>query len=311
MCVRRHPLTLRPPPLVAATTPAPHAASLRDAHTFEETVKPFIKSNCLTCHSARRKKGDLNLEQYQSIDAVTEDADRWEEVIRKLRAGEMPPPEEEEPRPEPEQVEKVTGLVEQAIARADAARGPTAGRVTARRLNRAEYNNTVRDLLGVDLRLADGFPQDDSGYGFDNIGDVLSLSPVLMEKYLAAAEQIARTAVFGPEPLKPALTKLQPLTGRIQPSPTPLDDYDLTGLTLPNALHATPADSGRWRVRPSAGHVRWASGRLRSHPVRFVGGRNAGDDACGRSRGRRIVRARSTTGAGGASARVPHEPDGG
>jgi hypothetical protein len=222
-----------------ATAPAPHAAALADAHAFEQTVKPFIKSNCLTCHSARRKKGDLNLEQYQSIEAVTEDADRWEEVIRKLRAGEMPP-EEEEPRPEPAQVAKVTGLVAQAIARADAARGPMPGRVTARRLNRTEYNNTVRDLLGVDLRLADGFPQDDSGYGFDNIGDVLSLSPVLMEKYLASAEQIARTAVFGPESLKPALTKLQPLTGRIQPSPVPLREYDVTGLSLPNALHATP-----------------------------------------------------------------------
>ena len=71
------------------------------------------------------------------------------------------------------------------------------GRVTARRLNRAEYNNTIRDLLGVTLRPADEFPIDDSGYGFDNIGDVLSLSPMLMEKYVNAARVVARAAVFG------------------------------------------------------------------------------------------------------------------
>ena len=181
----------------------------------------------------------MNLEAFQTVDAMTDAADRFEEVVRKVRTGEMPPEEEEEPRPEPEDIAKFTGVIEREIARADRERGPMPGRVTARRLNRTEYNNTVRDLLGVDLRLADGFPQDDSGYGFDNIGDVLSLSPVLMEKYLAAAEQIARTAVFGPELQKPALTKLTPLTGRIQPSPTPLRDYDTTGLTLPNALHAT------------------------------------------------------------------------
>jgi len=108
-----------------------------------------------------------------------------------------------------------------------------------RRLNRAEYNNTVRDLLGVDIRPADNFPQDDSGYGFDNIGDVLSLSPVLMEKYLAAAERVARAAVFGQEQLKPTMVKLRPAGQRIIPSLTPLFDYDATGLTLPNALHVT------------------------------------------------------------------------
>ena len=87
--------------------------------------------------------------------------------------------------------------------RADAAAKPVAGRVTARRLNRAEYNNTVRDLLAIDFRPADDFPQDDSGYGFDTIGDALSLSPVLMEKYFAAAEKIARTAIFGTRETRP------------------------------------------------------------------------------------------------------------
>ena len=74
---------------------------------------------------------------------------------------------------------------------------PSAGRVTARRLNRVEYNNTIRDLLGVAARPADEFPVDDSGYGFDNNGDVLSVSPMLMEKYMQAAEKISRLAVYG------------------------------------------------------------------------------------------------------------------
>src|SRR5467141_2035736 len=95
------------------------------------------------------------------------------------------------------------------------------GRVTARRLNRVEYDNSVRDLLGVDLHPADDFPQDDSGYGFDNIGDVLSLSPVLMEKYLTAAEKISRTAIFGVEPLKPTLVRLR---ATVQSQPPQLTD---------------------------------------------------------------------------------------
>ena len=87
------------------------------------------------------------------------------------------------------------------------AQPPDPGRVTARRLNRAEYNNTIRDLLAVDFQPAADFPADDSGYGFDNIGDVLSLSPVLMEKYLAAAEKIAKAAIL-PAPLpKPTIAR--------------------------------------------------------------------------------------------------------
>jgi hypothetical protein len=125
-------------------------------------------------------------------------------------------------------------------------------------LNRVEYDNTVRDLLGVDLHLSDTFPQDDSGYGFDNIGDVLSLSPVLMEKYLAAAEKISRTAIFGSEPLKPTLVRLPSGERTQQPQLTPLTDYDLTGLSLPNAIHTTfrfPVD-GEYVIRAHLGGER-------------------------------------------------------
>lgn len=113
------------------------------------------------------------------------------------------------------------------------------GRVTARRLNRAEYNNTIRDLTGVALQPAYDFPQDDSGYGFDNIGDVLSLPPLLMEKYMSAAEKISRTAVLGHEPLAPTLTRHQPRDRRFERTTTPLFDYDEMGVSMPNALHTT------------------------------------------------------------------------
>jgi hypothetical protein len=115
----------------------------------------------------------------------------------------------------------------------------SAGRVTVRRLNRVEYDNTVRDLLGVEGHASDEFPQDDSGYGFDNIGDVLSVSPVLMDKYLVAAEKISRIAIFGVEPTKPTLVRLRTGERNQKPQLTPLTDYDVTGLSMPNSFHTT------------------------------------------------------------------------
>jgi hypothetical protein len=104
-------------------------------------------------------------------------------------------------------VESFAGFIESEFARIDRRTPPDPGRVTARRLNRYEYNNTIRDLLGVPYRPADDFPADDAGYGFDNIGDVLSVSPVLMEKYLDAAEQISRKAIAADPPPKATLER--------------------------------------------------------------------------------------------------------
>src|SRR5207237_4414353 len=126
----------------------------------------------------------------------------------RLQTGAMPPMRM--PRPNASEMKEVTRWIEGEFDRVDRLAKPDPGRITARRLNRTEYNNTVRDLLGLDLRPADDFPQDDSGYGFDNIADVLSLSPVLMERYMAAAERLARAAVFGPVDLKSTRTRYQP-----------------------------------------------------------------------------------------------------
>ena len=117
-------------------------------------------------------------------------------MIGRLRRGEMPPLEEEQPQRR--SAAAVVSWLTKELEHIDATTPPDPGRVTARRLNRNEYNNTIKELLGVDSRPADDFPQDDAGYGFDNIADVLSLSPVLMEKYVTAADRVARAALFGP-----------------------------------------------------------------------------------------------------------------
>src|SRR5262249_1794590 len=125
-----------------------------------------------------------------------------EKVAEKLKLGQMPPPGT--PHPSHEAALGIVQWLESEFARQDRAITPQAGRVTARRLNRAEYNNTIRDLLGIDIRPADSFPADTAAFGFDNISDALNLSPGLLEKYLDAAERSVGTALFGPERLKPA-----------------------------------------------------------------------------------------------------------
>ena len=182
---------------------APQPAPASAAAGFDTIVKPFLSQNCFPCHGNKKHEKDLNFQSFDSDASLVEHRDRWDEVVRKLRRGEMPPLEEEQP-PE-EQRQAVAAWSRASWSASTRPRRRIPGRVTARRLNRTEYNNTIRDLLGVDMRPADDFPQDDSGYGFDNIADVLSLSPVLMEKYVAAAERVARVALFGPPPLKPTL----------------------------------------------------------------------------------------------------------
>lgn len=168
--------------------------------TFQEAVFPFIQKNCVVCHNDKLQSGGLNLKAPAGVAARRA---QWERVVEKLKRGEMPP--KGFPRPAADQIAAVTKWFDDEFARQDASLAPDPGRVTARRLNRYEYNATVRDLLAVDFKPADDFPTDDFGYGFDNIGDVLTLSPTLMEKYLAAAHKIAKLAIEGEAPPKMAV----------------------------------------------------------------------------------------------------------
>jgi hypothetical protein len=170
-----------------------------DNAAYEKTVRPFFAQHCSLCHNAKRKTAGLDIERPAD--------DAWERILEKLRTGQMPP--KGLARPEAGEVQQVTAWIEARLEAEERERKPDPGRVTARRLNRFEYNSTIHDLLAVDFRPADNFPADDSGYGFDNIGDVLSLSPVLMEKYLAAAESIARLAIPTGPPPRATLEKLK------------------------------------------------------------------------------------------------------
>ncbi len=217
-------------------------------------VFAFVKKNCVACHNASVSSGDVNLAVYDSARGFDDGREVWEKALTKLKTGEMPPPSM--PKPPAAEVAELTKFLEAEFARQDRTAKPDPGRVTARRLNKTEYNNTVRDLLGVDIRPADSFPNDEAAFGFDNIGDALTLSPVLLEKYLYAAERAVRTAVFGPEKLKPAAVhysapvRVNDLV--TNPSlPKDLFHYDESGLSTRHSfhvLHRFPVD-GEYNFR--------------------------------------------------------------
>jgi mono/diheme cytochrome c family protein len=188
---------MKPTYAVAAVILFSTALPAADSAGFRKNVQPFLKQHCTMCHSTKAKVGGLDLEQFQNADLVLADQEVWDKVVLKLRNGEMPP--KGMPRPSAAETAALTGWLKAEYARYDKAGRHDPGRVTARRLNRAEYNNTIRDLVGLDLHPANQFPVDDSGYGFDNIGDVLSVSPALMEQYMLAADRIAKAALALPK----------------------------------------------------------------------------------------------------------------
>ncbi|MGH9667341.1 MAG: DUF1592 domain-containing protein, partial [Bryobacteraceae bacterium] len=186
---------------------ASRVGSAPDDAGFRNVVQPFLAKNCAVCHSAKLKTGGLDVQSFHSAADLQVHRELWENIVRKLSTGEMPP--KGLPRPPQTDVKAVTKWVQAEFSRLDKQAPVDPGRVTARRLNRYEYNATIRDLVGVDFHPADDFPADNSGYGFDNIGDVLSLSPVLMERYLAAAEKIAKAAIVADPLPKPTIDKIK------------------------------------------------------------------------------------------------------
>lgn len=192
---------------VGATVSSAAAGPSPDPAYFQQKVQPFLASHCQMCHNAKARTANLDLGSYPDAAAVMKQPEIWEHVVKRLRTGQMPP--KGLPRPDAADVQAVTAWIEAWLDRPDPNRKPDPGHLTAHRLNRFEYNNSIHDLLDIQFRPADDFPADDSGYGFDNIGDVLSLSPVLMEKYLAAAQKIAHMAIVIDAPIKPTLAKLR------------------------------------------------------------------------------------------------------
>jgi hypothetical protein len=165
------------------------------APSIEKDVAPVVTKFCTPCHQGKTPSGGLALEGAVTATLIGNKADAWERVARNVKSKHMPP--QGMPQPSPMQRERFIQAIENSLAAGCNLNDP--GRIVLRRLNREEYNNTVRDLLGIDFQPAADFPSDDVGYGFDNIGDVLSISPLLMEKYLDAASQIAEKAIRVPK----------------------------------------------------------------------------------------------------------------
>jgi mono/diheme cytochrome c family protein len=175
--------------LAAAGLAAP-AAGADAAADYRKHIEPVVAEFCVTCHGGDAPKGKVAFDRPDA--ELAADTETWHKALKALRAGMMPPKGKD--RPTAEQIAQLEQWVKASAFKIDPA-NPDPGHVTVRRLNRTEYRNTVRDLLGVDFNADAAFPPDDTGHGFDTIGDVLSLSPLLLEKYIAAARTIVSQAV--------------------------------------------------------------------------------------------------------------------
>ena len=158
-----------------------HACALDQQDTvYRREIAPLLKKYCAACHSGGQAKGGVAFDTYADLAAVRRNPQQWDNVHDQLDGHLMPPTGK--PQPAVHERKKLIDWINRAVLVTDCSGPIDPGRVTIRRLNRTEYNNTVRDLLGITFRPADDFPGDDIGYGFDNIGDVLSLPSILMEK---------------------------------------------------------------------------------------------------------------------------------
>ena len=173
--------------------------SAGSASTPEEEYQRTLNLYCVTCHNERLQTADLILEGID-LSNVGKNVPIWEKVVRKLRAGQMPPAGA--PRPDAETGDSIATYLELELDQI-AATEPNPGSRPAHRLNRLEYANAIRDLLGVEIDSEQLLPAEDSSYGFDNIAEVLSVSPLLAEKYVAAADKISRLAIGTPS-IRPA-----------------------------------------------------------------------------------------------------------
>ena len=173
------------------------AAQTRPAARASSAERSLLDQYCVGCHNERLRTADLALDVHD-VNDVGEAPDIWEKVVRKLRAGTMPPLLR--PRPDQATYDEFTGWLETELDRLAAA-NLNPGRTEAfHRLNRTEYHNAVRDLLDLEVDVNELLPADGSSYGFDNIAGVLGISPTLLERYLGAARKISRIAVGGPAP---------------------------------------------------------------------------------------------------------------
>jgi hypothetical protein len=186
------------------------------APSYEGQIRPLLERYCYDCHGQGSARGDVALDGYASAEARRRDQALWSRVWENVRNDLMPP--RGQPRPTAAERAALGAWIRGDVQEVDC-RAPAPGKVTIRRLNRDEYNRSVADLFGIDLRPADDFPPDDSGYGFDNIGDVLSVSPVLTEKYFNAAEQVVSKVVAARPEVPRRAVRREDLRAVAEPAP--------------------------------------------------------------------------------------------
>ena len=177
---------------IGLTFPGTLTAAERVDDPFDQQVRPILEDHCYGCHGNGSKKGGVVLDEFGAGNSHLRDHDLWLAVLKNVRAGIMPPAGK--PRPTARERRALEDWIKYQAFGIDP-RNPDPGRVTVRRLNRVEYRNTVRDLIGVDYDTSVEFPPDDTGHGFDNIGEVLTVSPLLLEKYVTAARAVVAAAV--------------------------------------------------------------------------------------------------------------------
>ncbi|QDT56800.1 hypothetical protein Pan44_48600 [Caulifigura coniformis] len=185
--------------LAAAAAPGPVAAGgTRPTFDVKGQILPLFEKYCVDCHSGTDPEAGLDL-KLMLDGGIAKHRKTWEKAFALVRLENMPPADSEQPTKA--ERELLSRWMDDSLFYVDCKKPVDPGRVTVRRLNRAEYNNAIRDLMGIDFEPAKDFPLDDVGYGFDNIGDVLTVPPLLIEKYLDASEQVVSRAIVTPESL--------------------------------------------------------------------------------------------------------------
>jgi len=222
---------------------------------IDQTIRPWLEKHCYACHGDEVQEAGIEVNDLKHPSDFFRDHTRWEKVYRMVNAGAMPPADHS-PMPDKQSLENIAKLLYDELYNFDCDLVQHPGRSTLHRLNRAEYNNTIRDLFGLSITPADKFPQDDVGEGFDNIGDVLSVPPLLMEKYLDAAEEVA-AAVIDTTDYSRGLARtysasdLQP-SGTSQNSSVDGDGYAVLSTNGTLSVRVKTPAAGRYEIRVEA-----------------------------------------------------------
>ncbi|WP_165440811.1 DUF1592 domain-containing protein [Rubripirellula amarantea] len=218
------------------------------SESWEKQGWPLLERFCLDCHNEDIAEGELDLSSYSSLEVMEGGAGTMQRVLEMIRFGAMPPEDAEVPTDEERKL--LSDSLDQTLYAVSCDLRPRPGRVTARRLNRAEYNRTVSDLFGMKLTPADSFPSDEVGAGFDNNSDVLSLSPLQIEKYISAAEEVAATVLVDPGTL-PRVELIRPSDQLLTVGPIGVGSFNglfIKPETIAWAEYEVPTD-GRYRIR--------------------------------------------------------------